>query len=367
MMISPLYVDLYIDTAFGIMGSNSRRASPTTVPTSCATNNSFSEPHAYLHNLIITSQLSLQNLSISLYFLYKYNLNQVVVNDPALDSALPLYLIVTSLVLSNKTFDDQSYTLKTWVNICNGIMTPMQTPIKIDFQLLKSLEIYFMNCLDYKLSFKAMDQDVSFWNMLKNAGHSVEWTETLKFAVTVKNRCDDKFAEFSDSVVVPALAPAPAPAPVSVPTTVSGPVCGGIVYCSTPSYTSTQLISPTITPIASTSASVATSVVTTATAAAAAAHFYSPLTPITPCYQPLPKRRRVNPAADIFSSTPTSLPPADYPIVSKPRLTGTTTSSNLLHLVPTPQHGSFYNYPPQCPHVQSYPMAQIPHSYKFTF
>ncbi|RLV89541.1 hypothetical protein JA1_005108 [Spathaspora sp. JA1] len=120
----------------------------------------------FIQQLIINSQLSSTNLMISLYYLYKYyhhnKLLDYKFDEDVEESSMIVYLVVTSLILSNKSFDDQSYTLKTWLVIINNTKNHV---IKVDLKLLNYLEGYFLCCLDFKLSFVGMEKDEEFWKV----------------------------------------------------------------------------------------------------------------------------------------------------------------------------------------------------------
>ncbi|KAK6464160.1 hypothetical protein DFJ63DRAFT_333753 [Scheffersomyces coipomensis] len=153
----------------------------------------------FLKKLIENSQLTYSNLIISLYYLYKYyNYNDVInhksstiisnqdednvsniVVEESTDYSLIINLIIVSLILSNKSFDDQSYTLKTWLIIINNSMGSKQNGsnhhhqkklIKIDLKLINSIESYFLCSLNYNLSFIHLSQDFKFWNVLIRNG-----------------------------------------------------------------------------------------------------------------------------------------------------------------------------------------------------
>lgn len=112
----------------------------------------------FLTNLINILKLKDVNIVLSLYYLYKYNLNQI--NHVNIEDDLSLFtnLVIISLILSNKTFNDQSYTLKTWKNIIN------EQDYKISLPLLNQLENHFLTVTNYQVNFNKIDQDDHFWN-----------------------------------------------------------------------------------------------------------------------------------------------------------------------------------------------------------
>ncbi|CAD1811299.1 Cyclin, N-terminal domain family protein [Candida parapsilosis] len=124
----------------------------------------------FIRNLIANSQLAPTNLVISLYYLYKhYHQNNMLVTklEQGEDSIDPLHLhlIITSLILSNKSYDDQSYTLKTWSIIINNTCKDY-----VDVKLLNTMESYFLSSLDFKLSFIGMSSDGYFWSLFEKIG-----------------------------------------------------------------------------------------------------------------------------------------------------------------------------------------------------
>lgn len=132
----------------------------------------------YLTHLINTCQFSVQNLVISLYFLHKYSLNEVNNID---GSSMNIYLVLTSLILANKTYDDQLYTLKTWNNICAGIDKSTRNAhsanVLVNFKVLRDLETHFLSCLSYNLSYTQIELDDAFWSVMAILG--ADWR--LKF------------------------------------------------------------------------------------------------------------------------------------------------------------------------------------------
>ncbi|KAL6451830.1 hypothetical protein SBY92_003138 [Candida maltosa Xu316] len=128
----------------------------------------------FIHQLILNSQLSSTNLIISLYYLFKhYHKNSILKYDNHQESttttdSMVIYNIIMSLILSNKSFDDQSYTLKTWLIIINNTLNNRKL-IKLDLKLLNILESFFLSSLDFKLSFIDINQNSQFWSTLSNS------------------------------------------------------------------------------------------------------------------------------------------------------------------------------------------------------
>lgn len=104
--------------------------------------------------LVKISKLTVENLIIAIYLLYKFLNNNVVAIT---DKKLIQNLIIMSFILSNKLFNDQSYTFKTWINLIEVVKIP------INMKMLKQLEIFFLNCLDYKLDYKFIMNDEKLW------------------------------------------------------------------------------------------------------------------------------------------------------------------------------------------------------------
>lgn len=132
----------------------------------------------FIKNLIVNSQLNSSNLIISLYYLFKhYHQNQVLnhcINnsDNNETNCIIIYNLMISLILSNKSLDDQSYTLKTWLIIINNSLSSSSSSlsndkklINIDLKLLNYLEGFFLSSLNYELGFKNMNQCNEFWQI----------------------------------------------------------------------------------------------------------------------------------------------------------------------------------------------------------
>lgn len=157
-MVENYYIQAYIKCCWIIISEN--------VPSDCEVSNfdRFNKRYGtYLTDLIQSLKLSQTNLIISLYYLYRYkSLNAVNNTDLEEDNSMLNYLVLTSLILSNKTFNDQSYTLKTWYNISKDQLNFESISLK----LLNSLEMHFLSTVNYRLDFNNIDKDVNFWNLL---------------------------------------------------------------------------------------------------------------------------------------------------------------------------------------------------------
>ena len=135
-------VDLYLPLAWLML----RLPLPHTTP----------EALVFVRQLVHHSQLLAVNLVISLYYLYKLG-GAKVDHDPLTHA----YLVVVSLILLNKVYDDQCYTLKTWHNIVNNCHT---APVVLDLDLLNAIEHHVLSALDYDLGFHKMPHDYDFWH-----------------------------------------------------------------------------------------------------------------------------------------------------------------------------------------------------------
>lgn len=188
---SDSYIDGYIKLAWVILATSPQSPPPSYTHIINLYNHFQARYGAYIKNLVINSQLSSTNLIISLYYLYKhYHKNSIVctkldkpqqnaagVNEVAIDPT-HIYMIITSLILSNKSFDDQSYTLKTWLIIINN--TSKNYPyagINVDLALLNTMESYFLSSVDFQLSFIGMSDDAWFWSLFERHGGMVDVDE----------------------------------------------------------------------------------------------------------------------------------------------------------------------------------------------
>ncbi|CAH6723170.1 hypothetical protein CLIB1444_13S01904 [[Candida] jaroonii] len=146
-----------------------------------------------IYELIKISNLTIDNLIISLYFLYKFRLNNVVNVD---DFKLNFKLVIMSLVLSNKIHNDSNYTFKTWLNLCSTCN------IDINLKVLKQLEVFYLNVLNYRLNYKDMYNDEYFWDMLSVNPNSQIFHQF--------KQADDPTAD-SSPIVTPIITPVDSP------------------------------------------------------------------------------------------------------------------------------------------------------------
>lgn len=110
--------------------------------------------------LIKLANLSLENVVILIYLIYKFNANKVIkVND----KKLPGYIILISLILSNKILNDQSYTHKSWLSLFNSCNIKV-----VDLSFINNMEIFFLTCLNYNINFQFINKDDDFWLLLMN-------------------------------------------------------------------------------------------------------------------------------------------------------------------------------------------------------
>ncbi|KAI5949246.1 hypothetical protein KGF57_004845 [Candida theae] len=179
------YIDGYMRLAWIILSTSPQLNPPPRYTHLMKLHNHFQAKYTpFLKNLIVNSQLSPTNMVISLYFLYKhYHKNSIICtklekpqqngggatsNDVALDPT-HIYMIITSLILSNKSFDDQSYTLKTWFIIINNTCKNFPfAGIGVDLKLINAMEAYFLSSVNFQLSFVGMSSDALFWSLFEH-------------------------------------------------------------------------------------------------------------------------------------------------------------------------------------------------------
>lgn len=215
--------------------------------------------------LVYNLQLTPINLVIALYYLHRYQENSVIEHSKgelpeSEDSvnSLDIYLIITALVLSNKSYDDQSYTLQTWVNIINNTAKQTSVPITGDLKLLNTLELYFLLSLDYKLSFASIGNCVEFWNIFATSPLSIK-------PHVVQNMM---------STVTETSSPAPLPVTPPAPQTLvmAPPMAPPVAMQFAPAIPLVCQLPPLQTPLMSSPATFTSSVCL-------------PLTPLTPSYE----------------------------------------------------------------------------------
>lgn len=170
------------------------------------------EALTFIKQLVHHSQLLLVNLVISLYYLYK--LQQTSVSH---DPLTHVYLVVVLLILSNKVYDDQCYTLKTWQNIIQNLYNHTQVKLELDLGLLNSLEQHFLCALNFLLSFHKMHCDYGFWQQCFDVTPSAGVTK-LRLLVLL------------ESLHLVVYAPLPMTPPILLP------VAPPLGYASVPGY-----------------------------------------------------------------------------------------------------------------------------------
>lgn len=139
-MIQDIYINTYVKLCYSIFGKE-----PT---------------NHKLGKLVKVSKLSIENLVISIKLLYHFQTNSVVEID---DYKLITNVIIISFILSNKVYNDQSYTFKTWISLINA------SKIRgIDLKLLKQVETFFLTVIDYNLNFKYLLHDEKFWQFVQD-------------------------------------------------------------------------------------------------------------------------------------------------------------------------------------------------------
>lgn len=104
--------------------------------------------------------LSPVNLAVALVFLHRYHQNEVNSIDTHEAENLPYYLIIASLVLSNKYLNDQSYTLKLWLSIIRKYLTLLSS-----LPLLNQMEVHMLSALNYRLT---AEHDLLLWSRLSH-------------------------------------------------------------------------------------------------------------------------------------------------------------------------------------------------------
>lgn len=111
-----------------------------------------------ISHVIRALDLTPVNLAVALVFLLRYNANSINTIDACESENLPYYLIITSLVLSNKYLNDQSYTLRLWLSIiCKCLKLLSSLP------LLNQMETHMLAALGYRLT---TSHDLTLWRLL---------------------------------------------------------------------------------------------------------------------------------------------------------------------------------------------------------
>lgn len=169
-----------------------------------------------LSRLIGALKISHPNLLISLYYLWKYSMHPAHSIAYEEDPAIINNIILASLILSNKTFNDQSYTLKTWCNVCND-----QLEYPVSLQLLNQLESHFLAVVNFNLNFHNIHGDNAFWLPLMARGPAlgVAATEIASWRALMAPTPDQSVSVVSTplGVVPPPTPPASITIPKSIP------------------------------------------------------------------------------------------------------------------------------------------------------
>lgn len=171
-MIKPAYLNIYLSCSWNLISGTSKKMPK--------------RYEKYLTTLINKTLLTVKNLIISLYYLYQHTLNEVVVIDIKDGSNLPIYLILTSLIISDQLHSldvnqDQSvgdhnnnaWTLSQWNDQCHQIS---HKRLSILPGLLETLTIHFKSCLNNNLAF---EPDERFWNALAQ-NTNIHWMNILR-------------------------------------------------------------------------------------------------------------------------------------------------------------------------------------------
>lgn len=174
-MFEDQYLDIYLKISYHILTRDTGSKKPC--------KQSWVQYCNQLKQIIHSSQLSTINLIISWYYLYKYVSNTICLIDVEESMSLVSRLIFTSVMLANKTFDDQCYSCKTWCNIANSC----DVNTEYDLKLINQLEAHFLSVVDYRLSFTSIHNE-EFWifmeDMFNDTNMSSHVLQHLKFKIT---------------------------------------------------------------------------------------------------------------------------------------------------------------------------------------
>lgn len=153
-MIENYYIQLYVRIAYLILTRNQELKHFLQFEDRYCTQ---------ITDVVNSSQLPITNLIISWYYMYKYQDNTMCLLSIEDNISVVRDMILISLVLANKTFDDQCYSCTTWCNIINSSLGKNSFTVK----LANQLEAHFLSVVDYRLSFANIDSPV-FWTFLHN-------------------------------------------------------------------------------------------------------------------------------------------------------------------------------------------------------
>lgn len=176
------YINTYVNLSYSVFGQT---------------------PNPKIATLVKLSKLSVDNLIISLKFLYQFQTNAVVVID---DAKLVTNLIVVSYILANKVYDDQSYTFNTWLSLIHSARLNA-----IDLKVLKQVEVFFLDVVDYNLCFKYMAQDSKFWLFIQSLGDGGEVFNTYLNRTCNSPRPKQMETPVSSPAVTPLVTPTDSP------------------------------------------------------------------------------------------------------------------------------------------------------------
>lgn len=226
----------------------------------------------FVGNLVATSQLAMANLAISLHYLYKYTQNSVNRIDVADNVDVVRHLVVVSLILANKTYDDLCFSFKTWCNMIASAGTTSYHHTECKTLLL--LESHFLAVLDYDVSFTNLHTS-PLWSFLAlTASQHMPWELLLYMMAQVLPQPLE---------VDTGLALTPSPGPAMCAMGPMGPIVpvgaiapAGPVQAVDSSY-AMAYPDPLEVPHA-----LAHATITPTLSPASHTYFHSPLTPVTP-------------------------------------------------------------------------------------
>ncbi|CCE72801.1 Piso0_000395 [Millerozyma farinosa CBS 7064] len=226
----------------------------------------------FVVNLVATSQSEVANLAISLHYLYKYTQNSVNRIDVADNVDVIRHLVVVSLILANKTYDDSCFSFKTW---CNMIASAGTTSYhRTECKTISLLESHFLAVLDYDVSFTNLHTSPLWSFLASTASQHMPW-ERLSYIMA------QVLPQPSEVDTGLALTPSPGPSVCTM-----GPMGPIVPVGAIPPAGPVQAVDSSCAmaypdPLEVTHAS-AHAVMTPMLSPASHTYFHSPLTPVSP-------------------------------------------------------------------------------------
>lgn len=229
----------------------------------------------FLSNLVVTSQLAVANLAISLHYLYKYTQNSVNRIDVAENVDVVRHLVVVSLILANKTYDDLCFSFKTW---CNMIISAGTTSYHhTECKTLLLLEAHFLAVLDYDVSFTNIHTS-PLWSFLAlTASQYMPWELLLYMMGQV---LPQPLGVDTSLALTPSTGPAVCP--IGSMGSVVPVVSVGAITPAYPMQTADSSYAMMYLDLLEVPHTLAQATVTPTLSPASHAYFHSPLTPISP-------------------------------------------------------------------------------------